>query len=113
MVTYDESHKKLTESGIDDIKKVLFSDDVYQIRQVLFCLDFYLDPYYKQRLPYENEIFELLQELVINSRDDEVINDCLQLLGDYACVSLQILEQGFDWMKDSRKPAAKYVLNQP
>lgn len=112
-ITYDKSHQKIVESGTDEIKKILFGSDVYKIRQLLFCLDFYLDPYYKHKLPHEKEIYDLLQELVISSQEDGVIEDCLQLIGDYACIPLSIMEQHFDNIKDSMKPYARYVLDMP
>ncbi|HBA51059.1 MAG TPA: hypothetical protein DCZ91_25320 [Lachnospiraceae bacterium] len=61
-------------------------------------------------LPYEKEVYDLLQELVISSQDDDVIDDCLQLIRDYSCVPLTILEQGIGKMKDSRKADAMEVL---
>lgn len=111
MITYDESHKKIVESGICEIKKVLFGNNVHKSRELLFCLELYLDPYYKKRLPYENEIYDLLQELVISSQDDEIIDDCLQLIEDYACIPLPIMERGFEQIKENKKPDARYVLN--
>lgn len=112
-VTYDESHMKIVESGICDINRVLFGDDIKQIRSLLFCLDYYLDPYYKNTLPYEKEVYDSLQKLVISSRNDDVIDDCLQLIGDYCRYPLTIMEQGFENIKDSKKPDARYELNQP
>ena len=61
-------------------------------------------------LPYEKEVHDLLQELVVSSQDDDVIDDCLQLIRDYSCVPLTILEQGIGKMKDSRKADAMEVL---
>ena len=91
----------------------LFGDDIKQIRSLLFCLDYYLDPYYKNTLPYEKEVYDSLQKLVISSRNDDVIDDCLQLIGDHCCYPLTIMEQGFENIKDSKKPDARYELNQP
>ncbi|MDE5778028.1 MAG: hypothetical protein K2I10_05920 [Lachnospiraceae bacterium] len=99
MITYDDTHKAIVEKGIDSIRQILFSDDKAMIRSVLFCLDYYLDPYYKNRLSYENEIFELLQEVAVSSRDDEVIDDCLQLIKDYACINLTIMNEKSDNQK--------------
>ena len=112
-ITYDESHKKIIESGINDIRKVLFGDDIYKIRQLLFCLDLYLDPFYKNVLPYEKEIYNLLQQLVISSQNDEIIDDCLQLIGDYSCYPLTVMEKGFEGIKENKKSYARCVLEQP
>lgn len=112
-ITYDETHQKIVEDGINSIKEVLFGDNIHQIRQLLFCLDLYLDPYYGNRLPYEKEVYDLLQELVVTSQDDEIIYGCLSLIESYACVPLTIMEQNFAKIKDSQKPYAKYILEQP
>ncbi len=112
-ITYDETHQKIVEDGINSIKEVLFGENTHLIRQLLFCLDFYLDPYYGNRLPYEKEVYDLLQELVVTSQDDEIIYGCLSLIESYACVPLTIMEQNFAKIKDSQKPYAKYILEQP
>ena len=112
-VYYDDSHKKIVESGISAIRRVLFNNNTSEIISLLFCLDFYLDPYYKNTLSYEKEIYDLLQELVISSQDDDIIRACLQLIEDYSCIPLSILEQGFDKIKQNWKPDVKYILNRP
>lgn len=111
MIIYDETHQKIIEKGVNRIKEVFCSENIYLIKQILFCLDFYLDPYYEHRLSYENEIYDLLQELVVNSAEDEVIDACLQLIEDYCCVPLTIMEQKFMKIKDSKKPYAKHILD--
>ena len=102
-VYYDDSHKKIVESGIPAIRRILFHNNTSEILSLLFCLDFYLDPYYKNTLSYEKEIYELLQELVISSQDDDIIEACLQLI----CIPLSILDQGFDKIKENWK----YLMN--
>ena len=109
MVTYDEKHRAVIESGIENIRKSLFEEDIYYVRQILFCLDWYLDPFYKNNLPYKNEIYGLLQELVVSSNNDDIIEDCLQLIGDY-CNDLSYLEENFDKIKDSMKQEVRRVL---
>lgn len=112
-IYYDDSHEKIVESGISAIKRVLFGNNTSEIKSVLLCLDFYLDPYYKNTLSYETEIYDLLQEPVICSQDDAVISACLQLIGDYSCTPFSILEEGFEKIKDNWKPDVRYILNQP
>ena len=111
MITYNDTHRKIVESGANRIKEVFDSKDIYLIKQILLCLDSYLDPYYQHRLPYENEVYDLLQELVVSCQDDEVIDSCLQLIGDYSCIPLTIIEQKFMDIKSSKKPNAKHILN--
>lgn len=111
MLGYNENEKKIAEGGFDGIKKVLCGDDVTKSRRLLFCLDRYLDPIYQIKLDYEKDIFELLQEIVISSDNDEIIDDCLQLLGDYATEPLTILENGIENIKSNMRSQARYVLN--
>ena len=112
-IYYDDSHQKIIEGGISEIKRVLLGNDTPEIKSVLLCLDFYLDPYYKNTLSYETEIYDLLQGLVICSQDDDIIRACLQLIGNYSCIPLSILEENFDKVKDNWKPDVRYILNQP
>lgn len=112
-VYYDESHQKIVESGISELENVLFGNNTSEIRSVLLCLDFYLDPYHKNTLSYETKIYDLLQRLVLCSQDDDIIRACLQLIGDYSCTPLSILEEGFDSIKDNWKPDVRYILNRP
>ena len=111
MIAYDETHKRIIENGINSIKEVFCSENVYLIKQILLCLDFYLDPHYKHRLPYEKEVYDLLQELVVSSQDNEVIDSCLQLIGDYSSVPLTIMERDFLQIKDNKMPYAKRILD--
>lgn len=52
-IYYDDSHKIVIEGSISAIKSVLFGNNTSEIKSVLLCHDFYLDPYYKNTLSYE------------------------------------------------------------
>lgn len=110
MITYNEKHQKIIESGIDEIRKTLFGNDDNLIRELLFCLDFYLDPYYKNQLSYEKEIYDLLQELAVTSNNEDIINDCFQLIGDYMTYPADILRNRFDEINENDKPYIEYLL---
>ena len=112
-VVYTDKENEIAESGIEKIKEVLFGDDTYHTLQLLACLDYYLDPYYKNRLPYEKEIYELLEQLVVSSDDDNILNEALHLISDYGYTELLILEKNFESIKDSAKPYVRYILSQP
>ncbi|WP_028505191.1 hypothetical protein [Ruminococcus sp. FC2018] len=111
MLGYGDKEKRLIESGFDNVKSVLLGDDIEQARRVLFCLDRYLDPYHRNRLSYENELCELLENIVITSDEDGLIDDCLQLLGDYAVIPLTILEENIESVKKNMRSQARYVIN--
>lgn len=111
MLGYGDKEKRLIESGFDNVRSVLLGEDIEQARRVLFCLDRYLDPYHKKRLRYEKDLFELLENIAITSDEDELIDDCLQLLGDYANIPLTILEEGIENVKKNMRSQARYVIN--
>ena len=80
MITYNEKHQKIIESGIDEIRKTLFGNDDNLIRELLVCLDFYLDPYYKNQLSDEKEIYDLLQELAVTSNNEDIREPLIKCL---------------------------------
>ena len=47
---YGEREINIVEAGIDEIKKVLLGNDTKAKERLLFYLDWYLDPYYKNDL---------------------------------------------------------------
>ena len=57
----------------------------------MFCLDKYLDPYYRYNLAFEKEIYDLLQIQLLIQNDEEIIDDIVQLLRDYCNIYLVIL----------------------
>lgn len=107
----DKEHEQIVQAGIPAIREALFGEP-YLAQQILLTLDLHLDPYYKQPLPYEREIYTLLEELIVTSRDDDVLEDAVHLLG-YARCPLPILEQNIDKVKDSVKPDVLYILHAP
>ena len=111
-VSYDRSHRELVKSGADKIKEVFESGDTKLIREILLCLDYYLDPYYNCRLPHENEVYELLQKLLITNRDDDIIDDCIQLIGDYYTLDPDIIRKGFDNIKENKKADVRDMLSE-
>ncbi len=98
-VTYNENHRKIICSGIDAIRAAFAEGDTGAILSLLLCLDFYLDPYYGHKLPYENEVFDLLQETAVKSSDNDVTEDCLNLLSSYSYPPFTVLEKNIDSIK--------------
>ncbi|MBR7038083.1 MAG: hypothetical protein IKI21_02380 [Oscillospiraceae bacterium] len=112
-VYYDDRHERIVARGPAAIAAVLLGDDVAEARSLLLCLDYYLDPYYGHTLPYEAEIWPLLQTCLVEAQDDGVIAACLQLLGDYATVPLPILEAGLPRVKERWRPDARALVERP
>ena len=109
MVTYSNAEKKIVESGADAIHKVLAGDDADAKERLLLCLDYYLDPYYKNTLPYESEIIKLLEHVIISG--NPVKEDALNLLTSYAYPPFYILEQNLGQIEDQLMPDVMYALN--
>ena len=66
-VRYSDREKMIVEEGLAAVERVLTGDDTDAIERLLLCLDYYMDPYYGNRLPYERELIVLLQNLILSS----------------------------------------------
>lgn len=72
-ISYGENEKKIIKAGIVEIRKVLMGNDKNKKRSLLFALDWFMDPYFKQDISdIHNELVELLQTVVISSTDDDL-----------------------------------------
>ena len=81
---YGTEEKELVTHGIEVIQTVLYGNNSSAKRRLLFYLDQYLDPFYKNDL---TELYEplkkLLQEVMISDNDADVIEDAHHLLEEY------------------------------
>lgn len=93
-VYYTDHEKMIVEEGLSAVEKTFTGDDPDAIARLLFCLDYYMDPYYGHSLPYERELIVLLQNLILSSNPLEIKQDALQLLTDYAWPPFSVLERG-------------------
>lgn len=111
-VTYTEKDKEIVRKGLTSIQKVLLGEDMDKKRSLLFCLDWYMDPYYGQDIAdIKDELINLLQTVVIISNDIDVKEDALQLLGDYTWGPYQILEEHFDDIENELRSDVEYIIN--
>lgn len=110
-VTYSKKEKDIVEKGIASIQKVLLGTDDDAKASLLFCLDKYLDPYYGYKLTYEDEIYDLLETVVVSSNTMDVREDALNLLTSYAGGPFPIIEEHYDNLPEAIKPDAKYAVN--
>ena len=95
-VSYGSKQIKIVESGIDAIGMALYNGREEEKASILFCLDRFLDPYYGYHLPYESDIFVLLQNLLFEDNNTDIKED--------------ILESGLDKLSAELLPHAKYIL---
>ena len=108
VVTYSKDDRSIAKGGMDGINEVLFCNDKAKIRSLLFCLDYYLDPYYKSPLPYADELCVSLQKLLIQTRDDDIIDDICDLLSyGYDC---SIVRDNLDDLKQDRLSDIRNIL---
>lgn len=47
-ITYGANEKEIIKTGIEAIREVLMGDDNEKKKSLLFALDWFMDPYYKQ-----------------------------------------------------------------
>lgn len=111
--TYGANEKEVIKRGIDAIKVVLMGDNDEKKKSLLFALDWFMDPYYKQNhyiADFYNELTDLLQIVVVSSSDD-VSEDALDLLCSYAWGPFEILEKEIDKVSEQMKPHVLEVIN--
>lgn len=111
-VTYTNSDKEIVKKGITAIREVLMGEDADKKRSLLFCLEWFMDPYFGQDISkIKGDLVELLQTVVISNNEIEVKEDALQLLGDYTWGPYKILEENYGKIEECLKSDADYVIN--
>lgn len=113
-ITYGENEREIVRKGIIAIREVLLEGSKNEKRSLLFALDWFMDPYYKQDIyiaDIREELVELLQTVIISSNDDEVSEDALELLSSYEWPPFEILEKNIDKVSEQIKPDVLYVIN--
>lgn len=110
-VSYSKDERNIVESGISEIQKVLMGSDFDKKRRLLFCLDRYMDPYYGYHLPFQEELTKLLETVVVSPNENDVIEDALQLLKDYAYGPYEIMEKSVESIPEELRPEVLEVIN--
>ncbi len=110
-ITYSKNEENIVENGVTAIQTVLMGTDNDAKASLLFCLDKYLDPYYGYNLPYVNEIYDLLETVVISPNTIDIREDALDLLISYAGGPFPIIEKHYDSLPEEINADAKYAVN--
>lgn len=113
-ITYGEKEIEIVKKGIDAIREVLMEGNTREKRSLLFALDWFMDPYYKQDsyiAHIRDELVELLQTVIITSDEDEVSEDALDLLGSYEWSPFEILEKNMDRVSEQLRPYVLGIIN--
>ena len=77
-VTYTDKDRDIVRKGICEIAKVLLGDDTQRKLSMLFCLDWFMDPYYQQDT---------------EPNEDDVIEDAIELLMSYELPPFPLIEE--------------------
>ncbi|MDE7476555.1 MAG: hypothetical protein K2M91_01160 [Lachnospiraceae bacterium] len=113
-VSYGEKEIEIVKKGIAAMQEVLMGDNNDEKRSLLFALDWFMDPYYKQDIyiaDIRDDLDKLLQTVVILSNDYDVSEAALQLLTDYQGPPFEILEKNIDKVSSKLKPDVLYAIN--
>ncbi len=113
-ISYGQNEKDIIKKGIVAIQEVLMGDNTDKKRNLLFALDWFMDPYYKQDIyiaDIREDLVNMLQTVIIWSNDDEVSKAALNLLSSYEWPPFEILEENIDRVSKQLKPDVLYVIN--
>ncbi|MDE7415575.1 MAG: hypothetical protein K2N44_04540 [Lachnospiraceae bacterium] len=113
-ISYSEHEIEIVKKGIDAIREVLMGSDTKKKKSLLFALDWFMDPYYKQDhyiADIHDELIDLLQTVIVTSNDDEVADDAINLLSSYAWPPFEILENNMNKISEKMKPYVLYAIN--
>jgi len=86
---YDKSHCEIIESGVKSIASYYDSKSLSERRTILLCLDRYLDPYYGNELPFNNEIFDWLVIEFDKTSNITLKEDIFDLVENYSRIKIE------------------------
>ena len=110
---YGEAEIKTVESGIEAIKAVLEGEDIAAKQRLLFYLDWFMDPYYKQDTSAIAEpLIDLLQTIIITPNDDDLIGEAIHLLSAYTTGPYDILKAEYKKVPEMFKPDVLYLFSE-
>lgn len=110
-ITYSQVHRDIiTSGGVKEIDQYLATQSNAEKRSLLFCLDQYLDPYYRYNLIYHDKIISILEKQLFQNHTKEVKEDMLQLLNDYATKPLLYLAEHIDEIEPELRPDALHAV---
>ena len=93
-VTYTDKDRDIVRKGICEIAKVLLGDDTQRKLSMLFCLDWFMDPYYQQDISdIHDDLVLLLQTVITEPNEDDVIEDAIELLMSYELPPFPLIEE--------------------
>ena len=108
--TYSDDEEAVIKQGITAIRAFYAQADEQGKKNLLFCLDKFLDPWFGYDLPYADDIFLFLEKIVISADESLAVrDDALNLIGSYGYCS-GILEDNLDRVPPSLQFYAKICI---
>lgn len=81
---YTEREVQCLKEGMGAVRSVLSGTDTEAKRRLLFYLDWYMDPYYRQDISdIKNDLKGMLEKIVVSPNEEDVIDEALHLLEGY------------------------------
>lgn len=103
-ISYGEKEIRIVKDGIQEIESVLFGSDTSAKERLLFYLDWYLDPYYKNDLSnIIGDISIVLQKLVVESSEYDIVEESIHLLSTHLFGPYKVLEEHMADIPDNIK----------
>lgn len=110
---YGEAEVIIVEAGIQEIEAVLFGSDTNAKERLLFYLDWYLDPYYEHELSsIKDDISAVLQNIVIKSNEDNVVDEAIHPLSAYIVGPYEIIKEHISSVPQKFKSDVLYLMNE-
>ena len=110
-ITYSDDEENIIKSGLNAIAEVLNGTDTEKKLSLLLCLDKYLDPWFGYSLPYRDEIFTLLEQVIVSDDSLDVVDEAMNLL-QYGGDPYPVLKENFDKIPAQCRPDAEYYLHE-
>ena len=107
--TYSDEEEAAIRQGIDAIRAYFSQADEQKKKNLLFCLDRFLDPWFGYDLPYASEIFRFLEEVAVSGESLDITGDALDLIYSYGHTT-GILEHNYDRVPESLQFDAKCAI---
>lgn len=93
------------------VRSVLSGTDTEAKRRLLFYLDWYMDPYYKQDISgIKKDLKEMLEKVAVSPEEEDIIDEALHLLEGYTDPPYPILAAYWGNLSGKHKPKALYLL---
>ena len=113
---YEQRHvygkgSAMHERGMGAVRSVLSGTDTEAKRRLLFYLDWYMDPYYKQDISgIKKDLKEMLEKVAVSPEEEDIIDEALHLLEGYTDPPYPILAAYWGNLSEKHKPKALYLL---